>query len=171
MAALAALLTRADEQDRTQARAIEQTADEAAMKEDDEQVDQMRQKADDDRNGAIWSGLGEVAGGAMALTAAFVAPPASGTGGTDWHGALDAGSKAMPGVGTIAAGSCKADGDQADANAAQFAAQSQAGIRSFDEAHDEEQSANDSLQKVSQFLDQVQQTQNATRLSAATCRG
>ncbi len=169
---LAMLLTRADEQDRNQARALQQTADAAATAEDSQQVQAMRQKADSDRDAAIWSGAGDIVAGAFTAASACVDAPAQGaaSGTIDWHAALEAGAKASPGVAAIVSGGCKASGEQDDASAAQSGASAQADLRRYDEARDDAQAASDSIQKVEQFLDQILETQNATRLAAASLR-
>jgi hypothetical protein len=179
---LAVILTQADEQDRTQSRALEQTADNAATREENQQVDAMRQKADSDRDAAMWTGVGEIVGGALTAGSACVTASANAADGTarsdgvpprgnvDWHAALEAAAKASPGVGTIASGACSASGQEDDASASKSGAAAQADLRRCNEARDDAQAANDSIQKLEQFLDHVLETQNATRLAAAGLR-
>jgi hypothetical protein len=170
MAALAALLTEVDQQDRTSAREIQQTTDQSAMKEEDHRVQAMRQKADDDQSQAMVSGLAGIAGGALTVGSAFMSAPAPGSSTPNWGTALQGAGKAAPDIGTLVASGFKAAADRDDANAAHFEAEADADLRSYAEAGDGVQSANESLQNVRQFLDQLQQTENATRLAAAGYR-
>jgi hypothetical protein len=170
VAALAALLTEVDQQDRTSAREIQQTTDQAAMHEEDQRVQAMRQKANDDESQALVSGIAGIAGGALAVGSAFVSAPAQGSSAPNWGTALQGAGKAAPDVGTILAASYKASADRDDADATHFEVEADADLRSYAEAGDDAQSANDSLQKVRAFLDQMQQTENATRLAAAGYR-
>jgi hypothetical protein len=168
--ALASLLTQVDEQDRSSTRVLEQKADHAATLEDNQRVEEMRQKADDDESQAWANGLCGIAGGALTAGSAFVSSPPAGSKGPNWVTALQGAGKAVPDIGTIVAGGFKAAVDRDDANAAQFEDQAQADLRRYGEAHDDLQSANESIQKVQQFLDQVLQTENASRLVAAGYR-
>jgi hypothetical protein len=181
IAQLAMLLTEADEQDRTASRQIEDVADQAASQDENDRVVQMRAKASADENQAFASGLGDIAGGACMVGGAVFTPGSGSQGGLsespdtshgiDWSGALNGGGKALPGVGQIVAGQYKGAADRADADAARFDAQAQADIRRYNQAESDAQAANASMQRVEQFLDQIQQTENATRLSAASYRG
>ena len=178
---LAVLMVRADEQDRAAARQIAEAAEEAAMKDANDRVAQMQAKADADRDSALASGIGDIVGGGCGVLAAFVTPPNAGDQGSgsepltahrgiDWNAALNGCGKAAPGVGTMVAGQRKGDADRDDAEAARFEAQSQADIRRYDRAQSDAQEADQSIQRVEQFLEQTQQTENATRLTAATFR-
>ena len=179
LAQLSMLLTQADEQDRAASRQIETTADQAATREENERVAQLQTKARDDESQAVASGVAGIAGGAITVVGAFVGgPSASNAAGassagqsTDWHQVLSGVGAAAPKVGDLVAGQFKGDADNADASAARFDAEAQSDLRRYNEAHDDAQAANQSMQKVQQFLDQVQQTENATRLAAATLRG
>lgn len=197
IAQLAMLLTQADEQDRTSSRQIESIADHAATQEENERVAQLRVKADDDEHQALASGIAGIAGGALTVVGAFVpaggasgvsttaAPTAAASGASEiaaptaaacaprvnWHEILSGAAEVSPNAGGIVAGGYKAGADRADAGAAAAEAHAQADIRRFDQAHGDAQAANESIQKVEQFLDQIQQTQNAARLTAATIRG
>jgi hypothetical protein len=173
IARLAILLTEADEQDRRSARDIAQKADAAAATEENERVQAMQEKADADSDQALWSGVGEIAGGLCTAGGAFVGGASASSStqvaqhGFDWRAVLDGAAKTLPGVGTIGAGGRKAAADQDDANAARLDAQSQIDVRRYSEANDDAQTARDAIQKVEQFLEQIQQTKNAARLSAA----
>jgi hypothetical protein len=176
---LAVLLVRADEQDRTSARQIEDAAEEAATKDANDRVAQIRSKADAERDGAFASGIAEIAGGAFAVGAAFFpaandgdhcSQPSAADRRFDWNAALNGCAKALPGVGTMFGGQYKGVADRDDADAARFEAQSQADIRRYDRAQSDAQAADQSIQRVEQFLEQTQQTENATRLAAATFR-
>jgi hypothetical protein len=170
VAALAALLTRADEQDRAHGRALEHTEDAAAMKDADQEVEAMRERADDDEKAAVTNGVAEAAGGALTIGSAFVASPADPKKDINWNTALQGGAKLSEGVGKILAAGYTASAEQDGATAAKFGAASEADVRAYNEAHDEAQAASDAMQKVEQFLDQFQQTNNATRLLAANFR-
>jgi hypothetical protein len=170
IAALAVLLTEVDEQDRTSARAIQQTTDQAALHEEDQRVQAMRQKANDDESQALISGIAGIAGGALSVGSAFMSAPAQGSSAPNWGTAFQGAAKAAPDVGTILAARYKASADRDDADAAHFEVEADADLRSYAEAGDDVQSANDSLQKVRAFLDQMQQTENATRSAAAGYR-
>lgn len=170
IAALAALLTEVDQQDRASARELQQTSDQAAMHEEGQRVQAMRQKASDDESQALTSGIAGLVGGALTVGSAFMSQPAQGAGGTNWATAFQGAGKAAPDIGTILAAGYKASADRDDADAVQHEVEADADLRSYAEAEDEVQSANDSLQKVRAFLDQMQQTENATRLAAAGYR-
>jgi hypothetical protein len=176
---LSMLLTQADEQDRAASRKLETTADQAATEEENQRVAQLQAKAQDDMNQALASGIGGIAGGVCTIVAGFTVAPA-GSSATGPAGAAQStdpraiwtgmGSIVAKG-GDLVAGLAKNSADKDDASAASFDAQSQSDLRRYNEAHDDVQASNQSMQKVEQFLDQVQQTENATRLSAATFRG
>jgi len=178
---LAILLTRVDEQDRTSARQIEDAADQAAMRDANDRVEHLLAKADADRDSALATGIGDMAGGACMVGSAFV--PATGSSGSgslessvsnrtiDWNAALNGGGKALPGVGEVIGGECRADAERDDGDAARLEAQAQADIRRYDRAQRDEQAADEAMQKVEQFVDQTQTSENAARLVAATFRG
>ena len=173
LARLAILLTQADQQDRTNARRVEQSADQAAMREENERVQQLRDKAAADGKAAWVSGAFTIAGGLCEIGSACFPGGHEPEAGKpfDKREALDGAAKAMPGLGSIWSGSFKADADCADAAAADHQARADASVRLYNEAHEDAQAANESLQKVAQFLDQAQQSRNAARLTAATYRG
>jgi hypothetical protein len=172
IAQLAILLTKADAQDRSNARRVEQGADRAAMQEENERVRQLRDKADADGKAAWVDGALTMAGGLCTIgSACFPGGKEPGAGKPfDMRAALDGASKVMPGLATIFSGGLKADAERSDAAAADHQARADADVRLYNTAHDDVQAANESLQKVTQFLDQAQQTRNATRLTAATYR-
>jgi hypothetical protein len=172
IAQLAILLTKADAQDRSNARRVEQSADRAAMQEENKRVQQLRDKADADGKAAWVSGALTMAGGLCTIgSACFQGGNESGAGKPfDKRVALEGASKVMPGLATLFSGGLKADADRADADAAGHQARADADVRLYNAAHDDVQAANESLQKVTQFLDQAQQTRNAMRLTAATYR-
>jgi hypothetical protein len=170
MAALAMLLTKADAQDRGEARRIEGAADQAAARDDAAQVAQMRDKIGADWGQALATGIAEGVGGACSIGSAFVAPPTPGDASFNAHTALEGAGQASSAIGTIVSGSYKADAQGDDAAAAEAESRSQADIRRYGQAHEDAQAADASIQKVAQFLEQVQQTQNATQLTAATFR-
>jgi hypothetical protein len=170
VAALAALLTEVDQQDRTSARELQTTTDQAAMHEEEQRVQAMRQKVDDDQSQALATGLAGIAGGALTIGSACLSAPAQGSSAPNWGTALQGAGKAAPDVGTLVASGYKAAADRDDADAAHFEVEADADLRRYADAGDDVQSANDSLQKVRSFLDQMQQTENATRLAAAGYR-
>lgn len=172
---LAALIARADEEDRAESRQIEAAADHAAMQEEDARVAQLESKAGADEWEGLSEGLGEIAGGLCTAGSAFApsaacADTAGGAGGFQWGTALVGAAGVFKGAGAAVAGGFKAAADQSDANAARFEAEAQADVRCYDEAHEASQAANQSLDKVEQALEQIQQTDNASRLAAATYR-
>ena len=179
MAELSMLLTRADEQDRSASRQLEIATDKAATQEANDRVAQLQAKADADEKQALASGVAGMAGGALTVVGGFVSSPGASNAsgpccparGMDFHQIVNGVSGAAPHIGGLVAGQFKGDADRADANAARDEANAQADIRRYDHAHEDAQAANQSMQKVEQFLDQVQQTANATRLTAATYRG
>jgi hypothetical protein len=183
---LAVLLTRVDEQERTSERQTEDAAEQAAMRDANAHVDQLLAKADADRDEALASGIGNIAGGACSVGAAFF-PATNSSGstesassassassatrrGVDWNAALEGLAKALPGVGDVVASEYKGEADRDDAEAVRFDAQAQADIRRYDQAQSDEQATNAAMQKVEQFVDQAQQAENAARLAAATFR-
>jgi hypothetical protein len=164
---LAMLLTRADQDDGKDASKLQQVADRAASQEDDQRVEKMREKADKDEDQGLASGFGDIAGGLAAIGgAAWTGNP---EGHFDWRNALAGGLKpACTGTGAIVAGGYKGDADRSDADAAQHEARSQADQRRSSAMQQRATDANNSIQKVEQFLAEIQQTVNATRLAAAT---
>ncbi len=170
VAALAALLSEVDQQDRTSARELQTTTDQAAMHEEEQRVQAMRQKADDDQSQALATGIAGIAGGALTIGSAFMSAPAQGSSAPNWGTALQGAGKVAPDVGTFVAAGYKAAADRDDADATHFEVDADADLRRYAEAGDDVQSANDSLQKVRSFLDQMQQTENASRLAAAGYR-
>src|SRR5579864_8873246 len=175
MSDLAALLARADEQDRAESRQIEAAADHAAMQEEEERVAQLEAKASADECQGLSEGIGDIAGGLCTLGSAFVPSPATaggagGDAGFHWGTALGSGGTIFQGTGKAVAAGFKAAADGADANAARFDAEAQADVRRYDEAHEATQAADQSLEKVEQFVEQIQQADDASRLAAATYR-
>src|SRR5258708_5073285 len=165
IAQLGMLLTRADEQDRVAARQIEDAADRAAAQDAENRVAQLEAKADADRNQALVTGSFTIAGGMCTAAGAFFPKDTAG------RQVVDGSAEGMKGLGQMLGGLYRGDADRADADAARFEAQAQSDARRSDHAQGDEHAANESLQKTEQFLDQIQQTENATRLAAATYRG
>lgn len=166
-AELAMLLTKADESDRKASRTLEQSADQAAAAEANQRVQEMEDKAHQDEMQGWANGLGDIAAGGCTVGGACFSAPSQ-AGHFDWHTALPGIGSGAQGAGVITAGTFKSTGDGDDARAAQHDARSQARVRFYNEVHERVGAANDSMQKIEQFLQQVQQTQNATRLAAAT---
>lgn len=167
---LAALIMQADQQDRAQSRTLQTTEDNAALQDSNRQVAALRQKADDDRDSALASGIGEAASGALTIGSAFFAPPSPDSQGFNWNTGLQGGAKAAQGVGDIVAACKKGDAEQRDADEAQYSSASQADVRAYETARSDAQDADASMQKVEQFLQQYQQTENASKLTAASYR-
>lgn len=161
MAVLAELLTRADEQDRTASRQMETAADQAAMQEAEQHAQDLRDKANADLCEGLATGVAEFAEGALTVGGAFAESAQT---------SLTALGKGAEAAGAIGAGLAKGDGDRDEAHGVMHDAQSQQAIRLYNRAHDDAQGANQSIESVQRFLDQVQQTQNATHLAAATFR-
>jgi hypothetical protein len=157
---LAVLMTQCGVEDQKNSTACEDAANQAAAKDDAARVAQMMDKANQDWDGALASGLGDIAGGALGIAGAAVSSPEA-------SGVLSNSGKVMPGFGTIVAGGFKSAGDQDDARTAEYQAASDMDVRAYDEAQSNVQSASDQIQKVEQYLQQLLQTQNDTRLKAA----
>jgi hypothetical protein len=170
VASLAALIMQADQQDRTQARTLERTEDNAALQDSNRQVAALRQKADDDRDSALANGIGEAASGALTMGSACFAPPSPTSQGFSWNTGLQGAAKAAEGAGAIVSACKKGDAGQDDATAAQDSAASQADVRAYETARSDAEDADASMQKVEQFLQQFQETENASKLTAATYR-
>ncbi|HEY4015412.1 MAG TPA: hypothetical protein VGM06_18835 [Polyangiaceae bacterium] len=185
---LAMMATQVDEQDRSIARETEDTADAAADESEQNRVAEMRAKAQDAESSALVSGITGMAGGLCGLVGAFVpsggeaaAPDASGPAAgrvaagaaslSPLGRALDAGSRLIPNVGGVAAAVYTGNAGNDDAAAAQDEADAQADLRQATRAHDDLQAARSSLDKVTQFLDETQQSENAARLAAVSVRG
>jgi hypothetical protein len=171
IAELSMLLTKADEQDRTASRQLETIADQAATREANDRVAQMQAKASADESQGLAAGVAGIAGGALSVMGAFVSMPSAPDGAGAWRQILSGVAGAAPKVGDLVASQYKGIADRADVDASRSDAQSQADIRRYNQAHEDAQAADQSMQKVEQFLDQVQQTENASRLTAATYRG
>jgi hypothetical protein len=172
MTAIAILLTQADDNDRDTSRKIEDAADNAAVIDANARVNQMLDKANQDRDGALCSGLLGIAGGAFTIASGFVPDgKCLATGAqvsTNWTALADGASKITPSLGSIVAGAYKATADRDDADAAKVEASEQLDIRRYNEAHEDVQAAEASIQKVEQFLQGVLESENAARLTAAS---
>ncbi len=170
MTAIAMLLVRADDEDRSTARKAEDAADGAALSAANAHADALHDKADQDEYQAFWTGGAQILGGiATGASGFFDGTTNNGvTAASKWHAGLSGVAQALPGAGTLAAGFFRANADRHDADAARFDAQSQVAVRRYNEAHDDVQSANDSIQKVEQFLQSVAQSANETRNVAAS---
>jgi hypothetical protein len=171
MTTLAQLLVRADCQDRTAARSMQDAADSNTMKAESQRVAEMNDKADQDSSQALASGLGDVAGGALVATSGFASDGASANGqhdGTSWRLVAEGTGKVLPGIGTIVAGGHKAEADRDDGRAAMFEAQAQMAIRRYGVAGADAQAASDSIFKVQELLQSIQQTTSESRSAAAS---
>lgn len=160
--ALAILMTRADQQEKSDQTKVENASNVAAAQEDASRVQALRDKASQDDSAGWASGLSDIAAGALAISGAAFTD----TKGLDTHDILTGISKAAPGAGSIVAAGYKAGADQDDATAAQAEAASQAEIRRYAAAQTAQQAAADSISKVAQYLDTTLQTEAATRLAA-----
>jgi hypothetical protein len=170
IAELAVLLTKADEQERESDRELEQASDQAAVRDAQERVQQMMQKASDAESGALASGICSLVGGAVAVGGAFVPGASSSSSQSPALRVAEGVGKTLPEVGALMESVYTASAGRDDANAAQLDSATQADLRQYSEAQSDEQSANDSLEKVRTFLEQVQQSENATHLAAAGSR-
>jgi hypothetical protein len=171
MTALAQLLVQADCQDRTAARSMQDAADSAAMKAESQRVAEMNDKASQDSAQALASGLGDVAGGVAVGTSGFLSDGSSAGGGPNGKSprlVAEGVGKVLPGIGTIAAGSFKAEADRDDGRAAMSEAQAQMAIRRYGVMGADAQAASDSIGKVQQLLQSIQQTTDESRSAAAS---
>jgi hypothetical protein len=188
MTAIAMLLVQADNKDRATSRKIEDEADGAALADANLRVQQLNDKADQDEGQALMSGAFQLAGGLATVASGVLsdgtklvdeapdgtklAQPYSVTVGANLRAVAQGAGQALPGLGTILAGGYKAAADHDDADAAHYEALSQAEVHRYDAAHDDVQAANESIQKVEQFLQSVVQSQNETRnIAASMLRG
>jgi hypothetical protein len=169
IAQLGVLFTQADERDRVTARQIEDAADQAAAQDAENRVAQLQAKADADRSQSLVTGSFTIAGGLCTAGGAFFARDCPRD--IAVRQGLNGSAESMRGLGEMLGGLYRGDADRADADAARFEAQTQADGRRFDRAQGDERAANESIQKVEQFVDQIQQTENATRLATTTYRG
>src|SRR5208283_115187 len=142
--------------------------DNASMSDEAQRFGQMMDKADQDQSQALATGIGDIAVGALGATSGFRSDgrSAAGADDTNWRAVTEGAGKVMPGVGTIVAGGYKADADRDDARASLLEAQAQMEIRRHDGARDEAESASDSISKVQDLLQSLQQTTNETRSTA-----
>jgi hypothetical protein len=165
MLALAELLMRADESDRKDARHQEDVANQAEATEDTNRVNAMLDKAQQDLCASVVQGAGEIVGGACTATAGFAAKadPAK----SDFFKGC---GDAAPGIGKVASAVPRHDADNDDATAARHQAAASVDERLSKEAHEDAQSAVDSLKKVEEFLQAVQQSKNAADQAAASFR-
>jgi hypothetical protein len=162
MTALAALLVKADNKDRDTSRLIEDAADKSALDDANSHADALRDKANNEVTEAYINGGFQVAGGVATAASPFV------PGGSNWQTVVGSGKDALPGLGTILSAGFKADATRDDAQGVTLDAQAQCAIRRFNTAHDDEQAASESIQKVEQFLQSVVQSENETRNAAAS---
>jgi hypothetical protein len=175
MDALAMLLTRADQQDSASARQLQDEADNAAATQFSQRVAQMNDKANQDELQGLATGIGDILGGVATVVGGCVsdgtgqgAKGADGATAVNGRAIADGIGKTMPGLGSIVSSGFKAAGDRDDARAAQFEAGAQIALHRYDEAHSAEQAADASVQKVAQFLQTLQQSQNESRSAAAS---
>jgi hypothetical protein len=175
MTALAALITQADQQDSAAARKLQDQADSAAVTQENQRVAQLMDKANQDEAQGLATGIGDIAGGVATGVGGCLsdgtgadAKAADGATGTSFRAIADGVGKAMPGIGTIVASGFRAESDRDDARADGFEAGAQMALRRYDEAHGAEQAADASVQKVAQFLQSLQQTENDSRSAAAS---
>jgi hypothetical protein len=179
MTALAMLLVQADNKDRATSRKIEDAADNAALADANSRAKQLDDKAGQDESQAWVSGGFQLAGGVVTALSGVLPDGTrsldgvhSVTVGANWREVAQGVGQALPGLGTILAGAYKAAADHDDAAAARFEAQSESAVRHYNTAHDDVQAANESVQKVEQFLQSVVQSQNETRnIAASMLRG
>jgi hypothetical protein len=158
------LLAKADEQDRASARDAADKAEEAATEAADQQVAQMYQKAGDESAQAWATGLGQLAGGVCEMVGGTFDEGSKCR--TTWEGA----AKTLPGVGTCASAPFRAWADDDAAAATRFEFRSQAAVRRENQAQQDAEAANASLQKLEDLAGQIEQAKNAARLSAASSR-
>jgi hypothetical protein len=158
MIALAMILTKSDAKDRQEARATADAENVAAAQADAQRVNQLRDQADQDRNAAWFSGVAGMLGGAATVF--------SGIGPDSLRSGMKGAGEGLPHLGEILAGGAKANAQRDVAGAADSEAQSQAAIRRYNVALDEEHAAAESISKVQQFLSGVLQTR-ADELRAA----
>ncbi len=172
MMALAELIARADQSDRKDARRNEDIANQAEAARDADRVNAMLDKAQQDFWAAVAQGAGEIVGGACTATAGFVGDPAAkprDPAAKQYDFFIGCG-KAAPGIGNIAAAFPKKDAEKDDATAARDQAASSVDERLSREAHEDAQNALDSLKKLEEFLQAVQQSKNAAEQAAASFR-
>ncbi len=175
MTAIAALLVKADDKDRDTSRKIEDEADNAALADANLHADRLRDKANQDFDQALISGGLQFAGGVATAVSGVLSdgtrPGANDTAitvGSNWRKVFEGAGQALPGLGTIAGAPFKVATEHDDADGVMFDAQAQVQIRRFNGAHDDVQAANESVQKVEQFLQSVVQSENETRNTAAS---
>jgi hypothetical protein len=166
--AIAALLAHADEQDRTQARRLEDAAEVAAEHEVAARIDKLRDKASQDWSQGLASGVCGIAGGALTASSGFLPDGTSGSGGSssgfNWRKAAEGTGQAATSLGSIVSAWPKSAADADDADAARFDAAAQADLRRYGAAQEDAQAAEGSIQKVEQFLQAALQARNETIL-------
>ena len=165
MLALAELLTRADQSDRKNARRNEDVANQAEATEDADRVNAMLDKAQQDLYASVTQGAGEIVGGACTATPGF-ADEAT----TPKKDFFKGCGEATPGIGKIVAAVPKHDAENDEATAARDQAAASVDERLSKRAHEDAQAAVDSLKKVEEFLQAVQQSKNAAEQAAASFR-
>jgi hypothetical protein len=170
MTSIAILLVQADNEDRSTARKAEDAADSAALSAANAHAESLRDKADQDEYQALCTGGFQIAGGVATGISGFASDGTKNgvTTGNNVRQAWSGAGQALPGAGTLVAGFFKANADRDDADGVKFDAQSQVAVRRYNAAHDDVQSANESIQKVEQFLQSVVQSQNEARNAAAS---
>jgi len=163
LAGLAMLLAAMDQDDQRSSRKLAAAADRAATQEADQQVQALRDKAGADALSGFVEGAGTALGGVC--TGLGILDTSS-----DLSTFLKGGADGSPGIGKmVAAGFASAAGNDG-AEAARAQANSESDVRRYNRGEDEVHAAQQSIQKIEQFLEQVQQTENATRLAAISGR-
>lgn len=163
---LAMLLCKANEKDQADNLKLEDVADAAAAKDNEQRVAQMQDKAQQDATAALWTGLGEIAGGAASIGGACTSGATQGV-----LNGLGGQSGGAAGIGLAVSSGYKAAADHDDADAAKFQAQADADVRQYNRASNEEQAATQSIQQVQQYLQGILQTEAATNSAATGYRG
>lgn len=164
---LVALMTRASQSDRNQARQSERMEDMVRTQEEAKKVQEMHDQADSIRDSAWASGLASIGSGACQIGIGTIDAHACKL---DWNDGFKALDKGFEGAGKLVSGQFDAQQRLEQANAEADGANADRAGRGSQEAADDVQAARDLLKKIESFYEQMLQAQSGALNAAASMR-
>lgn len=162
--------------DRKQARKLAHLEDRAQASETRMRISRMLDKAEATRAAGMWSGIGQIASGALTASAALAAPCPVASPGAEGaaancaskvlEGVLRGSAEGASGAGKIAEGEFKARAEEQDAMAAEHESNATGARRRGDLHRDDVSEAKRMLDKVAEFLREVRTGQNSAKSAA-----
>lgn len=164
---LVALMTRASQSDRSEARAIQTLDDVTRNRDEADKVQEMRDQADAIRNSAWASGLASIGSGACQIGIGTIGANSCKL---DWNDGFKMLDKGFEGAGKLIAGQFDAQQKLDQANAETDGANADRAGRGSQEASDDVQAARDLLKKIESFYEQMLQAQSGALNASASMR-